>query len=69
MTISLDLLLELTSAAPLDAWRNVIDRALALCSLPLSLDSASGNVTKRDRAVGEVRPFSRVGSLGLVAQF
>ena len=43
----------LTRATPEDAWRQIIERTLKICTAPLRVDDAPSEITKRDREVGE----------------
>jgi len=69
MTLSSAKLRELTTAAPADAWRAVIDTSIAICSQPLPINSASAEVTKRDRAIGELDHLLSAGAWDLWKQF
>jgi hypothetical protein len=57
MALAIEQVRRLTTATPSDAWRAVIDSAIAICAEPLSLSNAPGEVTKRDRAVGVLDHF------------
>jgi hypothetical protein len=48
---------DLTNATDQEAWRAVIDRVLETCCAPLSVNSASAEVTRRDRSIGELDHF------------
>tara|TARA_R110002072_G_scaffold303093_1_gene493203 strand:+ start:9324 stop:10313 length:990 start_codon:yes stop_codon:yes gene_type:complete len=69
MALGADQLRQLTTSAPADAWRAIIDDAIAICGEPLSPGGASGEVTKRDRAVGALDHFLAVGAWDLWEQF
>ncbi len=47
----------LTHGTPADAWRCIIERTLDIASRPLTEGNASGEVVKRDRAIGELDDF------------
>lgn len=69
MALGTDQLRQLTEATPTDAWRTIIDRTLTICSEALSPASAPGEITKRDRAVGELDHFLFSGAWDLWEQF
>ena len=69
MALAADQLHQLSTAEPADAWRAIIANALGICSRPLSQNSASGEVTKRDRAIGEMDLFLSAGAWDLWGQF
>lgn len=48
---------ELTRGTPEDAWRTVIRKTLDFCAQPIKKDSASNEVTKRDREIGALDHF------------
>jgi hypothetical protein len=69
MALGSDQLRQLTTATPTDAWRTIVESAVATCSLPLSLGGASGEVTKRDRAVGTLDHFLSSSAWDLWQEF
>ena len=69
MGLACDQLRDLTTASPADAWRAIINGTIAICSQPLSPTSASGEVTKRDRAVGALDHFLSAGAWDLWQEF
>jgi hypothetical protein len=62
-------LLSLTSVSHDDAWRLVIDRVLDICGQPLSVSTAPSEVTRRDRAIGELDHFLSSGAWDLWRAF
>lgn len=69
MALAADQLRQLSTAEPADAWRAIVENALDICSQPLSQNSASGEVTKRDRAIGELDLFLSASAWDLWGQF
>lgn len=59
----------LTTAAPGDAWQVIIDDILSICLQPLSASNASGEVTRRDRAIGSLDHFLAAAAWDLWEQF
>lgn len=57
MALDVDVLHRLTKGTPGDAWRAIIDRALATATRPLAADTASSEVTRRDREIGDLDNF------------
>ncbi|ADZ68951.1 hypothetical protein [Polymorphum gilvum] len=57
MALNLETLAGLTTASETEAWAEVIERALAICGAPLDVEKAPGEVTRRDRAIGELDHF------------
>ncbi|MBF0628343.1 MAG: hypothetical protein HQL91_08980 [Magnetococcales bacterium] len=52
MTLDAEMLHSLTKGTAEEAWRVIINKAVEIASKPLSSNSASSEVTKRDREVG-----------------
>ena len=69
MTLGVEQIRTLTTATPADAWRDIIAGALLVCAAPLSPITAPGEVTKRDRAVGELDRFLSQGAWDLWKDF
>lgn len=69
MALSKDQFCALTTAAPADAWRAIIDGVISICVQPLSRANAPGEVTRRDRAVGALDHFIAAAGWGLWEQF
>jgi len=69
MALDPDQLRTLTTAAPAEAWRTIIDGVLSICVQPLSPHNASSEVTKRDRAVGAWDHFLAAAGWDLWEQF
>lgn len=69
MSMHLDLMLELTSLPSKEAWKVIVDRALEICRQPLSPQNASAEVTRRDRAVGEIDQLLSSGAWTLWREF
>ncbi|MER2534010.1 MAG: hypothetical protein ABTQ31_02470 [Rhizobiaceae bacterium] len=69
MALSKDQFCALTTAAPTDAWRAIIDGVISICIQPLSAPNASGEVTRRDRAVGALDHFIAAAGWDLWEQF
>ncbi|MEQ1945261.1 hypothetical protein ABMA32_22845 [Mesorhizobium sp. VNQ89] len=69
MALGSDQLLQLTTATPTDAWRTIVESTVAICSSPLLASSASGEVTKRDRAVGTLDHFLSSSAWDLWEEF
>ncbi|GHC33473.1 hypothetical protein GCM10007291_38170 [Gemmobacter nanjingensis] len=57
MALDAQQLLDLTKSSPEEAWQTVIERALEVCGSPLNVASAFAEVTRRDRAIGELDHF------------
>jgi hypothetical protein len=57
MAIAADVMLRLTKGSPGDAWRDIIDKAVAIASKPLTAVNAASEVTKRDREIGALDYF------------
>lgn len=69
MTLAIDMLRQLTTATPKDAWRAAVDRTLSICAKPLPAATATGDLTKRDRAVGELDHLLSAGAWDLWKDF
>ncbi len=69
MTLPLPLLQALITSSPVDAWRILIEQMVAITSEPLSGSSAAAEVTRRDRAVGEIDLFLASGGWDLWQAF
>lgn len=69
MALDPDQFRALTTAAPGDAWRVIIDDILSVCVQPLSAPNASGEVTRRDRAIGALDHFLAAAAWDLWEQF
>ena len=69
MALTMDILERLTKAASAQAWQTLIHEASAIASAPLSIANAPGEVTKRDRAIGELDHFLAVGGWELWQSF
>ena len=54
MTLPYDLVHKLQHAAPCDAWASVLEHAWSVCSQPIAASKVEADVTKRDRAIGDV---------------
>lgn len=54
MTLSLEILHEVTNLPPNEAWHRVISHTLAICSGPIAKETATREVTHRDREVGKL---------------
>jgi hypothetical protein len=57
MTIEAGVLKLLTKGSPEDAWRVIINKALEICSKPLTESNAASEVLKRDREIGAIDNF------------
>jgi hypothetical protein len=57
VTLPLQVVTNLTSGTPEDAWRSVVRETLNICSAPLTKDVATKEVTKRDRDIGKFDHF------------
>ncbi|UWU28847.1 hypothetical protein N2600_02425 [Rhizobium sp. WSM1274] len=69
MALGPDQFRSLTTAAPADAWRAIINSAISICAQPLSTSNASGEVTKRDRAIGALDHFLAAAGWDLWEQY
>lgn len=69
MSLSADQLTGLTAVEAENAWQNIIADVLAICTHPLKVASASGEVTKRDRAIGDLDHFLSAGGWDLWNDF
>lgn len=69
MALGPDQFRELTTAATADAWSTIIDGVISICAPPLSTPNASGEVTRRDRAIGELDHFLAAAGWDLWEQF
>lgn len=57
MALDIDFLNSLTSGTAEETWRIIIDKALEITTPPLSVSSATNEVTKRDREIGAIDHF------------
>lgn len=57
MALDVEALNSLTSAPPDDAWSKIVEHVVSICSAPLDVEKAPGEVTRRDRAIGEMDHF------------
>ncbi|WP_171230677.1 hypothetical protein [Ruegeria sp. HKCCA4008] len=57
MALDLETLTSFTVASEEQAWSKIIDHAMSICSTPLDAEKAPGEVTRRDRRVGELDHF------------
>lgn len=69
MGLPLDLLRVLMDAEPEPAWRAVFDYAWRTCTLPLSAAQADGEVTRRDRRIGDLDLFLTSSGWDLWSRF
>lgn len=69
MTLSLSTLQTLATSVPADAWRMLIAEALRITSVPLTPVDAQSEITRRDRAVGELDLFLAAGGWDLWGAF
>ena len=69
MALGMDILQLLTKASPEEAWQEMIHQATAIASAPLSITQPIGEVTNRDRAIGELDLFLSVGGFELWQTF
>ena len=69
MALAMETLERLTKATPEHAWQTLIREASTIASAPLSLANAPGEVTKRDRAIGELDHFLSLGGWELWQSF
>lgn len=69
MPLDTNQLQSLTTDASTDAWRAIVENTLALCAEPLSEGNATGEVTKRDRAVGALDHFLSASAWDLWQSF
>lgn len=65
MAIDAELLHSLTKGSAAEAWQTIIDRTAKIASRPLTIDSASNEVTKRDLEIGELDHFLSFGGWDL----
>ncbi|MCC6493494.1 MAG: hypothetical protein IT424_10780 [Pirellulales bacterium] len=54
MSLDYDLVQSLQNQAPADAWASIFGRAWDVCSPPIDVSKAHGEVTRRDRTVGDL---------------
>ena len=57
MALDAEVLRRLTKGTSEDAWRVIIDKAIAIASKPLTAGNAPSEVTKRDREIGALDYF------------
>lgn len=57
MALEVEELSSLTTAPEDQAWAQIIERVLSICGAPLEVEKAPGEVTRRDRAIGEMDHF------------
>ena len=69
MALRMDVLQWLTKASPEEAWQQLIDQVTAITSAPLSITQPIGEVTNRDRAIGEFDLFLSVAAFELWQTF
>ncbi|MGE0055692.1 MAG: hypothetical protein AB7S74_15945 [Hyphomicrobium sp.] len=69
MTLGLSLVEHATSGDPATAWKALTDHALAICSAPLSKDTATRSVTQRDRDIGKLDHFLSTSGWDLWKEF
>jgi len=69
MSAPLSLLQQIQSASPVDAWQAIFDCAWEICSQPLSVGSAKGEVTQRDRQIGAIDLFLSSAAYDLWEEF
>lgn len=69
MVLGVEQVRGLTAATPADAWSEIIAAALGICTPPLSPSTAPSEVTRRDRAVGELDHFLSQGAWDLWKDF
>lgn len=69
MALSLGLLSRLTQTPPEEAWREIIETALALTSQAVPAGNPSGEIIRRDREIGELDHFLSAGGWELWQSF
>lgn len=69
MALDLEAIASLTTASEDDAWVEIIERVMSICGAPLDAEKASGEVTRRDRAIGEIDHFLSSAAWGLWQTF
>ena len=57
MALDVEALSSLTTAPEDQAWARIFERVLSICSAPLEVEKAPSEVTRRDRAIGEMDHF------------
>ena len=57
MALDVEALSSLTSAPADEAWSKIVERVVSICGAPLDVEKAPGEVTRRDRAIGEMDHF------------
>lgn len=57
MVLDYDFLKSLQNSSPKDAWKSIFHDVWSICSAPLSANQIDAEVTRRDRAVGEIDLF------------
>lgn len=57
MALDVEELSSLTTAPEDQAWAQILERVLSICGAPLEVEKAPGEVTRRDRAIGEMDHF------------
>jgi len=69
MTLTIPLLQTLATSTPAAAWRTLIEQTVAITAAPLTAADAPREITKRDRAVGELDLFLASGGWDLWSAF
>lgn len=57
MALDVEELRKLTTAPEDQAWAQILEDVLSICGAPLEVEKAPGEVTRRDRAIGEMDHF------------
>ncbi|WP_330448285.1 hypothetical protein FLP41_14070 [Paracoccus marcusii] len=57
MALDLEAIEGLTTTPDDKAWATIIERVMSICGAPLDAEKAPGEVTRRDRAIGEIDHF------------
>src|ERR1700734_1417860 len=68
MTLPLGLLEDMT-ADPVDAWHAIVEHALSICNEPIGKDTATREVTHRDREIGKLDHFISTSGWNLWMDF
>ena len=69
MALNLDVFSELTSVPEDEAWARIVECVLSICVASLDTENAPGEVTRRDRAIGEFDHFLSSAAWGLWQSF
>jgi hypothetical protein len=68
MTLPIGLLEDIV-AEPIEAWRAIVEHALSICNEPIGKDTATREVTSRDREIGKLDHFISTSGWNLWMDF